>query len=81
MDLVKTYNHGQITFELTSQRIIVRTALGQSFSLQPSVHYYKKSLIKVRTLIELDKIHSLQELAHHTNGVIDWVAYRGESVV
>lgn len=73
------YIYNGIVFDLRDERVRVRTVLGQSFLLEPSFHYYNRRMAKVRRMIELQEIKSLEELASHTNGVIDWIPCRAKA--
>lgn len=74
MGEIKIYHQGSLTFTITTERIIVKTLLGQQFYLQPKVHYWNRRLKLIRTMIELDEIRDLNELASWcASGNIEWV--------
>lgn len=58
----KVFQQDRLTFIITPNKTLVKTPL-QMFFLEPKTHYYNRRLALIRTLIELQEIRSLEELA------------------
>lgn len=73
MPTTNIYRQNYLTFIVTPERIVVKTNLGQQFYLQPKVHYWNRRLKLIRTMIQLNEIRDLNELASWcASGNIAW---------
>lgn len=73
---IQIYNQGSLQFILTPEKIIIITPLKQQFYLEPKMPYWKRRLKLIRTMIILNEVRSLNELASFTNPGINWVTTR-----
>ncbi len=70
----KIYKQGHLTFILTPSKTLVQTPL-QAFYLEPRTHYWKRRILLIRTMVELEEIRNLNELASFcASGQVMWVA-------
>lgn len=65
----KIYQRGEWRFSI-GDRIEIENA-NQRVYLEPKFHYYRKHLMFVRALIELDEIKDYNDLVHYCKGKID----------
>lgn len=70
----RVYYQPKLTFIILSDKIIIRTHLGQQFYLAPRTHQWSRRLKVIRVMVELNEIRTLDELANWTNPGIEWLS-------
>jgi hypothetical protein len=72
---VRIYKTEKLTFILDGEKVIIRTTLNQAFYLSPKAHYWRRRLKLIQTMIELNEVRNLEELASWcAAGQIEWVS-------
>lgn len=70
----RVYYQPKLTFIIFSDKIVIRTHLGQQFYLAARTHQWSRRLQMIRLMLELNKIHTLEDLASWTNPGIEWLS-------
>lgn len=72
MDGPKVYRQGKLTFIVGPTKTIVQTSLLQVFFLEPKMHYWRRRLRLINTMIRLGEIRDLNELSEWCGKGIQW---------
>lgn len=70
----KVYRQGQLIFIVNSEKTMVKTSLHQMFILQPKMHYWRRRLRLINTMIQLGEIRDLNELSEWCGDGVAWIA-------
>ena len=75
---IQIYHINNITFIATPETVFVKTKL-QMFYLEPQTSYWNRRVQFIKTMIAIDEIRSLNELASFcAGGKVMWVSTRPE---
>lgn len=70
----KVYRQGKLIFIITPKKTMVQTHLHQMFILEPKMHYWRRRLRLINTMIQLGEIRDLNELSEWCGHGIQWTS-------